>query len=323
MSVSTDVSSTPINLYCNETLGDALCSKTDDEFSEINSMSSTDFPGDIDGSYIDNMLLSELHQMPATELITQFLEISEVGSAHQDALNWMLKVHASYRFRPETAYLSVNYFHCFMLSPRPLQPVKGWPLQLLAVACLSVAAKMEETRVPSLLDIQLLEPRFLFKPSTVQRMELLVMSCLKWRLHIITPFSFLHYFIAKLPHLSPRSKDFILTHSSDLIISTCRVIKILAYTPSTIAAAAVLWVTNQTIDGPKLECFHNRMDKEKVRGCYNLIGQNMPQFCRGKVLDATMPGSCHAKKCCGKGFETCLQTSAVAYSICISKVWPL
>ncbi|KAJ6321073.1 hypothetical protein OIU78_016303 [Salix suchowensis] len=265
MSVSTDVSSTPITLYCNETPGDALCSKTDDEFSEINSMSSTDFPADIDGSYIDNMLLSELHQMPATELITQFLEISEVGSAHQDALNWMLKVHASYRFRPETAYLSVNYFHCFMLSPRPLQPVKGWPLQLLAVACLSLAAKMEETRVPSLLDIQLLEPRFLFKPSTVQRMELLVMSCLKWRLHIITPFSFLHYFIAKLPHLSPRSKDSILTHSSDLIISTCRVIKILAYTPSTIAAAAVLWVTNQTIDGPKLECFHNRMDKASLK----------------------------------------------------------
>ncbi|KAG5230718.1 cyclin-D1 [Salix suchowensis] len=305
MSVTTDVSSTPINLYCNETPGDSLCSNNDDDISEINSMSSTDFPADIDESYIDNILLSELHQTPATELITQFLEISEVGSAHQDALNWMLKVHASYRFRPETAYLSVNYFHCFMLSP-----LKGWPLQLLAVACLSLAAKMEETRVPSLLDIQLLEPRFLFKPSTVQRMELLVMSCLKWRLHIITPFSFLHYFIAKLPHLSPRSKDSILTPSSDLIISTCRVIKILAYTPSTIAAAAVLWVTNQTIDGPKLECFHNRMDKEMVRGCYNLIRQNMPQFCRGKVLDATMPGNCHAKKCCGKGFETCLQTSA-------------
>jgi len=43
------------------------------------------------------------------------------------------------------------------------------------------------------------------------------------------------------------------------------VIKILAYTPSTIAAAAVLWVTNQTIDGPKLECFHSRMDKASLK----------------------------------------------------------
>ncbi|KAL9386113.1 hypothetical protein Peur_023123 [Populus x canadensis] len=303
MSVSTDVSSTPINLYCNETPGVALCSSEDDDISETSSLSSTDFPVDIDESYIENILLSELHQMPATELITRFLEISQVGSAHQDALNWMSKAHASYRFKPETAYLSVSYFHCFILS-RPLQQGKGWPLQLLAVACLSLAAKLEETRVPSLLDIQLLEPRLLFKPSTVQRMELLVMSCLKWRLHIITPFSFLHYFVAKLPHLSPRSKNFILTHSSDLIISTCRVIKILAYTPSTIAAAAVLWVTNQTIDGPKLECFHSRMDKEMVRGCYNLIRQSMPQRCRAEVLDAAMPGNCHSKRCCRKGFKS-------------------
>uniref|UniRef100_A0A6N2MKU3 B-like cyclin n=1 Tax=Salix viminalis TaxID=40686 RepID=A0A6N2MKU3_SALVM len=279
MSVSTDVSSTPITLYCNETPGDALCFNNDDDISEINSMSSTDFPADIDESYIDNILLSELHQTPATELITQFLEISEVGSANQDALNWMLKVHASYRFKPETAYLSVNYFHCFMLS-RPSQPVKGWPLQLLAVACLSLAAKLEETRFPSLLDIQLLEPRFLFKPSTVQGMELLVMSSQVAITHHYT-FLFSALFHCKASTSQPQ--------------------KSWPYTPSTIAAAAVLWVTNQTIDGPKLECFHNRMDKAE-HGLNSVVVR--------KVLDATMPGNCHAKKCCGKGFETCLQTSA-------------
>lgn len=32
--------------------------------------------------------------------------------------------------------------------------MNGWPLQLLSVACLSLAAKMEEPLVPSLLDIQ-------------------------------------------------------------------------------------------------------------------------------------------------------------------------
>ncbi|KAI9390857.1 hypothetical protein POPTR_007G005700v4 [Populus trichocarpa] len=300
MSVSADVSTPSVNLYCNETAGDALCSNNADGISEINSAY---FPVDIDESYIDNILVSELHQMPETELIARFPDIPESGSAHQDTLNWMLKVHAYCRFRPETAYLSANYFHCFILS-HTLQKGKGWPLQLLAVACLSVAAKLEETRVPSLLDIQTLEPRFLFKPSTVRRMELLVMGSLKWRLHIITPFSFLHYFIAKLSHLSPRSKNLILAHSSDLIISTCRVMNILAYTPSTIAAAAVLWVTDQSIGCPKLECFHNRMSKEMVRGCYNLIKQNTPQLSRGKALDATIPGKCLAKKCCSKDFKS-------------------
>jgi len=38
-----------------------------------------------------------------------------------------------------------------------MQQGKGWPLQLLAVACLSLAAKLEETRVPSLLEIHINE----------------------------------------------------------------------------------------------------------------------------------------------------------------------
>lgn len=38
----------------------------------------------------------------------------------------------------------------------PMQQ-NGWALQLLSVACLSLAAKMEETVVPSLLDLQVTE----------------------------------------------------------------------------------------------------------------------------------------------------------------------
>ena len=46
----------------------------------------------------------------------------------------------------------VNFFMvAFTLS---LQQTDGWPWQLLSVACLSLAAKMEEPLVPSLLDLQ-------------------------------------------------------------------------------------------------------------------------------------------------------------------------
>lgn len=52
-----------------------------------------------------------------------------------------------------------NYFFVFNLLFDTykyvcLQQTNGWPLQLLSVACLSLAAKMEETLVPSLLDLQ-------------------------------------------------------------------------------------------------------------------------------------------------------------------------
>ncbi|KAF2294737.1 hypothetical protein GH714_015824 [Hevea brasiliensis] len=97
---------------------------------------------------------------------------------------------------------------------------------------------------------------------------------------------------------------FCLSHSSDIIISMLRVINFLDYTPSSIAAAAVLWVTNQTIDDPKLGCFHNRVNKDMVKRCYNLIKKNMSKLSHGKVLNGTIPARCHARKFCNKGFKS-------------------
>ena len=43
---------------------------------------------------------------------------------------------------------------CLFIYSFTIQQTSGWPLQLLSVACLSLAAKMEEPLVPSLLDLQ-------------------------------------------------------------------------------------------------------------------------------------------------------------------------
>uniref|UniRef100_A0A453KGB8 Cyclin N-terminal domain-containing protein n=3 Tax=Aegilops tauschii TaxID=37682 RepID=A0A453KGB8_AEGTS len=63
------------------------------------------------------------------------------------------------------------------------------------------AAKVEETRVPVLLDLQLCAAESagdadVFDAKTVRRMELLVLSALAWRMHPVTPFSFLHPVLA-------------------------------------------------------------------------------------------------------------------------------
>lgn len=42
------------------------------------------------------------------------------------------------------------------------------------------------------------ESRFVFEARTIQRMELLVLSTLKWRMQAVTPFSFIDYFIRKI-----------------------------------------------------------------------------------------------------------------------------
>lgn len=63
------------------------------------------------------------------------------------------------------------------------------------MACLSLAAKMEECEVPSLSEYSVED--FHFEDKVIQKMELLVLSTLEWEMGAITPFRFLGYFIGK------------------------------------------------------------------------------------------------------------------------------
>lgn len=65
------------------------------------------------------------------------------------------------------------------------------------------------------------ESKFVFEARTIQRMELLVLSTLKWRMQAVTPFSFMDYFLYKLnddqfPHRTS------ILRSTQLILSTMR-----------------------------------------------------------------------------------------------------
>lgn len=80
---------------------------------------------------------------------------------------------------------------------------------------------MEETRVPLLLDLQMFDPKFVFEPKMVQRMELLVMANLNWKLLSVTPFDFLHYFTSKL-NFSSFQPDPLAHVLSDLVLKTTR-----------------------------------------------------------------------------------------------------
>lgn len=73
---------------------------------------------------------------------------------------------------------------------------KAWAVRLLSIACLSLAAKMEENKVITLTDFQFED--YLFKCDAIQRMELLVLATLQWRMIVITPFAYLSYFASKL-----------------------------------------------------------------------------------------------------------------------------
>lgn len=76
-----------------------------------------------------------------------------LAAARAKAVDWILKVNAHYSFTALTAVLAVDYVDRFLSSPH-FQIGKPWMTHLTAIACLSLAAKVEETQVPLLLDLQ-------------------------------------------------------------------------------------------------------------------------------------------------------------------------
>lgn len=81
-------------------------------------------------------------------------------------------------------------------GPVDLQSGQPWVMQLLSVACLSLAAKMEEIRVPPFPEFPAGE--YQFDSGAIQRMELLVLNTLEWRMSPVTPFVYLSFFATKL-----------------------------------------------------------------------------------------------------------------------------
>lgn len=72
----------------------------------------------------------------------------------KQAVEWILKINAHYGFSALTAILAVNYLDRFLCTSLSFSQDKPWMMQLAAVTCLSLAAKVEETHVPLLLDLQ-------------------------------------------------------------------------------------------------------------------------------------------------------------------------
>ena len=101
----------------------------------------------------DEELKSLLAKEQQNQLYKCLESNQDLAGARREAVQWMLKVNAYYSFSALTAVLAVDYLDRFLFSFQ-FQSGKPWMTQLAAVACLSLAAKVEETHVPLLLDLQ-------------------------------------------------------------------------------------------------------------------------------------------------------------------------
>ncbi|XWS68068.1 hypothetical protein CRYUN_Cryun04dG0058500 [Craigia yunnanensis] len=210
-----------------------------------------------------------VHLNPNTVVTDESLAVARL-----EAVEWMLKVNTRYGFTILTAVLSINYLDSFLRSFQ-FQRDKPWMIHLVAVTCLSLAAKVEETQVPLLLDLHVEEAKYVFEAKTIQRMELLVLSTLKWKMHPITPLSFLDHIIRRLG-LKTHLHWELLRRCERLLLCVISDSRSVHYLPSVLATATMMHAIDQVepfnpIDYQNQLLSVLKLSKEKVNDCYKLI----------------------------------------------------
>ncbi|XP_039051057.1 cyclin-D1-1-like [Hibiscus syriacus] len=131
---------------------------------------------------ISVLFSSESDYMPSRNYF-QCLKTSDLhASFRREAISLILKAQYYCNLDLYTQYLAINYMDRF-ISWQEIPLSNPRVLRLLVIACISLAGKMKEIHL-SFSDFQMKqrEERFIFDPPAIQRMELLVLDALKWRM---------------------------------------------------------------------------------------------------------------------------------------------
>lgn len=260
------------SLLCQETevcLGEEEEEEEEQSFLFVNDVD----PSETEDDYIDMLVSREISFTAENDgCLDDCMTENWLKSACLDAVQWILKMRKFFGFSFQTAYLSVTYLHrC--LSRFQVDNRKSWAIRLLSVACLSLAAKMEECKIPALSEFCTEE--YYFESKVIQRMELLVLNTLEWRMNSVTPFAYLNYFITKFSNES--NPQALLPKAIKIILDTAEVMNLMNYRPSAIAAAAVMVssderLTNQPMDINMGIISSGRcLENDHVFTCYNLM----------------------------------------------------
>ncbi|CAH8374992.1 unnamed protein product [Eruca vesicaria subsp. sativa] len=260
------------------------------------SISQMGFPSESE-EFIREMMEKEKQTLPSDDYISRLRNGDlDLSVRRRDALNWILKACEEHKFGQMCVCLSMNYLDRF-LSVHDIPSGNTWAVQLLAVACLSLAAKIEETEVPMLIDLQVGHPQFVFEAKSVQRMELLVLNRLEWRLRAITPCSYIRYFLRKMSKCDQEPSNTLISRSLQVIASKTKGIDFLEFRPSEVAAAVALSVSGELytvhFDNSSFSPLFSLLQKERVKKIGEMIESDGSGLC-----SQTPNGVLEVSACC-------------------------
>ncbi|GAV83281.1 Cyclin_N domain-containing protein/Cyclin_C domain-containing protein [Cephalotus follicularis] len=220
---------------------------------------------------LPSLFLAESDHMPSMHYLKTLKAKDFDVSLRRETISSILQV--SCNIDPYLSYLAVNYLDRYLANQGMLQP-KPWIIRLLAVSCVSLAAKMKKTEL-SHTDF-LGDGGFIFDTQTVERMEHLILGSLQWRMRSITPFSFISFFISLFKLKDPPLRQALKARATEIIFKAQNDIKLLEFKPSVIAASALLSASHELFP-LQFSCFKKSIanfsyvNKEKMSQCYNVI----------------------------------------------------
>ncbi|XP_011079045.1 putative cyclin-D6-1 isoform X1 [Sesamum indicum] len=187
--------------------------------------------------------------------------------------------YCSLNFDPFSSYLAINYMDRFLSTSRYCIPLDGkpWILNLVAVSCVSLALKMRKMEF-SISHFQHDDVGMILHPHTVERMEMLILGALRWRMRSINPFSFMSFFLSFFHLEDTKSAQELKERATHIILMAQNDIKLLEFKPSIISASALLSAAYELFP-LQLPCSRNSIssceyvDKDDLFNCYYRMQQ--------------------------------------------------
>ncbi|XP_041992694.1 putative cyclin-D6-1 isoform X3 [Salvia splendens] len=215
----------------------------------------------------------EIDHMPSKSYIQTLISSSSYLSVRRQISSSIF--HISRHSDPFLPYLAVNYMDRF-LSAHPIpQDKKPWIFRLVAVSCISLALKMMKTEY-SVFDLD--DGGLVFDSLTIERMEMLILGALKWRMRSVSPFSFLGYFVSFFDSGDDESVQALKNRGTQIILKSQSDIKLLEFKPSIVSASALL-LASREFSPTQFEPFRDAICsciyaiKEELQHCYDVMAE--------------------------------------------------
>uniref|UniRef100_A0A0D9XVS2 Cyclin-like domain-containing protein n=1 Tax=Leersia perrieri TaxID=77586 RepID=A0A0D9XVS2_9ORYZ len=191
-----------------------------------------------------------------------------VSSARLKAVRYIIYAMGRLGLEAATAFNAVNYLDRFLSINSHLR-WEEWMVEVVSVACLSLACKLDQVNIPSLHDLQMEEVMgHSFRASTIRDMEITLLKALQWRLACVTPFSFLLLLFSKY-----------IANASRLLLCSLLDPSFLRFDASLLAASALL-TCSTTAPLQQIHHLATRVDRlihpmsqtdHEVKECFNMM----------------------------------------------------